>query len=85
VNQLAVAVAEAAPSNHKQNSQLDTKEKFRAKKIRRLKPAGVVCYRVDPAGAQGEQTPEPSDPIGARAVPAPEFRFACTAVYSQFR
>jgi hypothetical protein len=32
VNQLAVAVAEAAPSNHKQNSQLDTKEKFEQRK-----------------------------------------------------
>ena len=56
LHSVRVAVAEAAPSNHKQNSQLDTKEKFRAKKIRRLEPAGAVCYRVDPAGAQGEQT-----------------------------
>ena len=87
MNQLAVAVAEAAPSNHKQNSQLDTKEKFRAKKIRRLEPAGVVCYRVDPAGAQGEQTPEPSDPIEARQERCPRRNFGSLAppVYSQFR
>ena len=66
---------------------VDTKEKFRAKKIRRLKPAGVVCHRVDPAGAQGEQTPKPSDPIEARQERCPRRNFGSLAppVYSQFR